>query len=172
MSKTLDIRRLKSNQPKTVAANKDKLKAFSSALDKEFEADLLGPLSAATAAPPKQEAWRNAIVCCGSNAFDQLNIEGESVMSIILKPCPLIGADNTSCATSGASGGRLGLGGALGQGSGYGQAKKGKGGKTEEEGAGECVCVYVSLYMCVYMCVFILDAGECWSVFGVWVLAL
>ena len=142
MSKTLDIRRLKSNQPKTVAANKDRLQAFSSALDKEFEADLLGPLSSASA-PPKQEIWRNAIVCCGSNAFNQLNIDEADIMSVNLKACPLIGADNES----GASGGRLG-GGGLGTGSGYGQSRKSKGkieacesAKKKEHNGSSITCV-------------------------------
>ena len=103
MARPIDIRKQKSTTSKAVAANKDRLKAFSNTLDKEFEAELLGPLSFSTSiASPKIENWRNALVGCGSNAFSQLNLDSD-IMSTSLKHSPMV-LYNTQAAEAAAAG--------------------------------------------------------------------
>ncbi len=107
MSKVVvDVRRQKSISAKTVAANKDRLKALASAIESEMEGELLGlnatnsgPLSsnasnssiysgAPLRKPLKDVNWRHCLIGCGSNAFSQLNLDNE-VMATSFMHCPL-----------------------------------------------------------------------------------
>ena len=101
MSKiTVDVRRQKSVSAKTVAANKDRLKVFASAIEAELEEELLGlgngvglapvgakfsshgasSLSSSSAASsgsritPRELNWKHSLLGCGSNAFSQLSL--------------------------------------------------------------------------------------------------
>ena len=83
-----DIRRLRSNSTKTIAANKDRLKAFAQTLDSELEAELLGPissLSSSSVVTPKSENWRDALLSCGSDAFSQLCVKTSDLMTTSMK---------------------------------------------------------------------------------------
>lgn len=101
MSKvTVDVRRQKSVSAKTVAANKDRLKAFASTIEAELEGELLGLGSGVGLAPAGAKSsahgtsslsscsasgstnritqrelnWKHSLLGCGSNAFSQLNL--------------------------------------------------------------------------------------------------
>ena len=79
-----DIRRLRSNSTKTIAANKDRLKAFAKTLDSELEAELLGPISLSLkliCSDAKSENWRDALLSCGSDAFSQLCVKTCDLMT-------------------------------------------------------------------------------------------
>jgi len=116
MSKVaVDIRRQKSASAKTIAANKDRLKALASTIEAELEGELLGLGSGAAGAPvgslggggaysasaslggsrssstrlTQQEMnWKHSLLGCGSNAFSQLSLDNE-LMSCALLHLPL-----------------------------------------------------------------------------------